>query len=385
MYTEKDLVRIAKRENNKKRNYLVVNPLQGKHIPISPQKALELFSALADTIKCTYKDETLLLIGFAETATAIGAHAAVCLGSRYIQTTRETIPGSEYLFFSEEHSHAAEQKLVKRDMDQAAEEADRIIFVEDEVTTGNTILNIISVLDKTYNHKFQYAAASLLNGMSRECLETYHKKNIPLHYLVKTDHTGYGAIADGCAADGDYYVCRDGRFQTYERQDYEYQFHEFPMKKPEAVPVLPISGMVNARRLTDGTRYAQACETLWRELSARLGTISGKRLLVAGTEEFMYPALFVGRKLEERGNEVKCHSTTRSPITVSKNEAYPLHSRYELRSLYDVQRTTYLYEIGTYDIVIVVTDAACRGGGFDSLIQALSSKNVNIIFVVCSE
>lgn len=367
MYTEKDLVRIAKRENNKKRNYLVVNPLQGKHVPVSPQKALELFSALADTIKSKYEDETLLLIGFAETATAVGAQAAVCLGSRYIQTTRETIPGSEYLFFSEEHSHATEQKLVKLDMDQAAEETDRIIFIEDEVTTGNTILNIISVLDRTYSHKFRYAVASLLNGMSRECLETYEKKNIPLHYLVKTDHSSYGTIAEGCVADGDSYVCKDSKCQT-----------------GKDIPVISVSGMVNARRLTDGLQYAQACEKLWQELSGRIGTISGKRMLVAGTEEFMYPALFVGRKFEEQGNEVKCHSTTRSPITVSKNEVYPLHSRYELRSLYDVQRTTYLYDIGIYDIVIVVTDAACEGGGLDSLIYALSSKNANIILVVCS-
>ena len=50
MYTETDLVRIAKRENNKKRNYLVVNPLQGKHIPVSPRKALEVFSKLAELL-----------------------------------------------------------------------------------------------------------------------------------------------------------------------------------------------------------------------------------------------------------------------------------------------------------------------------------------------
>lgn len=48
-YTEKDLVKIAKRENNTKRNYLVVDPLQGKHIPVVPSKALDLFAALADT------------------------------------------------------------------------------------------------------------------------------------------------------------------------------------------------------------------------------------------------------------------------------------------------------------------------------------------------
>lgn len=92
-YSEKELVRIAKRENNKKRNYLVVNPRQGKHIPVSPSEALELFGQLARQVKDLYKEEKLLTIGFAETATAIGARVASCLGTSYIQTTREEIPG----------------------------------------------------------------------------------------------------------------------------------------------------------------------------------------------------------------------------------------------------------------------------------------------------
>ena len=120
-YVERDLVRIAKRENNTKRSYLVVDPLQGKHIPVVPSKAIELFSSLAETFKEEYKDEKLLLVGFAETATAIGAQAAISIGSKYIQTTREPIPDVEYLFFSEEHSHATEQKLIKDDFDAIVE------------------------------------------------------------------------------------------------------------------------------------------------------------------------------------------------------------------------------------------------------------------------
>ena len=50
-YTEKDLVKIAKRENNTKRNYLVVDPLQGKHIPVVPSKALDLFDVISNDIK----------------------------------------------------------------------------------------------------------------------------------------------------------------------------------------------------------------------------------------------------------------------------------------------------------------------------------------------
>ena len=44
MYREEDLVVIGKRVNNQKRSYLVIDPLQGKHIPVEPGKALGLFS-----------------------------------------------------------------------------------------------------------------------------------------------------------------------------------------------------------------------------------------------------------------------------------------------------------------------------------------------------
>ena len=41
-YTAADTLRIAKRYNNPKRSYLLVNPLQAKHIPVSPAGALSV-------------------------------------------------------------------------------------------------------------------------------------------------------------------------------------------------------------------------------------------------------------------------------------------------------------------------------------------------------
>lgn len=75
-------------------------------------------------------------------------------------------------------------------------ETDRIIFIEDEVTTGKTIRNIISILDREYDGKFKYSVASLLNGMSEENLERYKRQGISLYYLVKTDHSTYGDRAE---------------------------------------------------------------------------------------------------------------------------------------------------------------------------------------------
>ena len=196
MYREEDLVRIAKRENNNKRKYLVVNRLQGKHIPVRPKEALQMFEALAEICKKEYQGERVLVVGFAETATAIGATVAIALGAAYIQTTREALPGAEYLYFSEEHSHATRQKLVKNTLDQTVAQIDRILFVEDEVTTGKTIWNIVALLKRQYPGKLAFAVASLLNGMDDVAADFYKEQGIRLHYLVKTDHKGYTNIAE---------------------------------------------------------------------------------------------------------------------------------------------------------------------------------------------
>lgn len=366
LYTEKDIVRIAKRENNAKRSYLVVNRFQGKHIPVKPSDAFAMFDALAEQIKDIYSSERLLLIGFAETATAIGASVAGKLQTLYMQTTREIIPNVEYLFFSEEHSHATEQKLVKNDLDRICDSIDRIIFVEDEVTTGKTILNIIDILKKQYPQIQKYAVASLLNGMNEEALQRYKEKKIDLHFLVKTNHENYAEIADMYECDGKY-VCASEKLEDIEGEASYLKVHSY----------------LNARRLVDMKAYLDANKTLWETIRNKIDFALFCSVLVLGTEEFMYPALFVARELEKLGKEVKCHSTTRSPIAVSKAETYPLHTRYELKSLYDSDRITFIYEIGSYDCVVILTDAVSKDRqGLETLLGTLRMNGNQKIYVV---
>ncbi len=363
-YTEQELAAVAKRENNKKRTWLVVNRLQGKHVPVSPGKALRMFDSLAELLLEEYQGERLLLIGFAETATAIGAAVAEKLGALYIQTTREQIRDVEYFYFSEQHSHATEQKLVKDDLDQVMERVDRIIFIEDEITTGNTIRNIIELLKKAYPGCAGFSAASLLNGMAKTYQEEYAKSGIRLHWLLRTCHDSYEERAADCRGDG---IC-----------------HGCDSSLPAVVPEeYRISGCRDARRLTDGTLYKTACRQMGREAVERLQPVRGERILVIGTEEFMYPALVLASMLEEKTGWVRCHSTTRSPILVSSEAWYPLHERYELRSLYDRQRTTFLYDLSAYDRVCMVTDAGEEEKeGLYSLINALVSCGNERICVI---
>lgn len=382
MYTEAELVRIAKRENNTRRKYLVVNRLQGKHIPVSPKEALQMFRSLAELIKEAYPSERLLMVGFAETATAIGAAVAIECQAAYMQTTREVIDGVDYLYFSESHSHATEQKLVKTDLDKIIGKTDRIVFIEDEVTTGNTILNIVRLIQKTYAQPVSFAVASILNGMNEEALENYKNLKIPVHYLVKTAHDTYTEIAEQYQADGTCHICTKSQEKEVEQQKEVQQQIEMQQTKEAQQPieVQEISGWINARRLHTADTYKQACEQLWQEIQQKYGytkytkeTETGRRILVLGTEEFMYPALYVGAKLEEAGYTVRMHATTRSPIAVSKEEKYPLHTRYELASLYDKNRTTFVYDLAEYEEVLVLTDAQKQETeGWESLQRALT-------------
>ena len=362
MYTEKDLVAVAKRENNTKRKYLVVNKLQGKHIPVDPRKSLEMFTELAQQVKQAYANEKILLVGFAETATAIGSAVAAETGARYIQTTRENIPDAEYLFFSEQHSHATEQKLVKNDIDSVINDIDRIVFVEDEITTGNTILNIINIIEKLYTAKINFSVAALINGMDEASAKVYAERGITVHYLVKTRNSKYDEVADKYEING-----------TYVSADTN--------KSDIKVETITLTGHVDARRLTDGNTYKQACETLYQQIKGKLD-VSGN-ILVLGTEETMYPAMYVGARLADDGYTVKNHATTRSPIAVSKDKGYPLHTRYTLKSLYDEERTTFIYNIGKYDTVLIVTDAEnITDNSLNTLLNAISAGGNNRVYII---
>jgi len=373
MYQEEQLLRIAKRDNNKKRNYLVVNRLQGKHIPVRPYEALDMFKALAKPLRENYAGERLLLIGFAETATAIGAAVALELGADYMQTTRELLPDVEYLYFSEEHSHATQQKLVKNDIDVVIDKIDRIIFIEDEVTTGKTILNIIDIIEKLYANKIQFSVASVLNGMDEKALSHYASRNIALFWLVKTEHGEYAKRAEAYKGDGKYIVCGRGAMDK-----------AFTAR----MQCIKTDAVMDTRRLVTAGCYAKSCEDFVQQVMEQIDLQDMNKILVLGTEEFMYLPLYVAWQLEKQGKDVRFHATTRSPIMVDMQEDYPFHARYELRSFYDKARTTFIYDLDKYDGVLIITDAPqdMAEEGICSLKEALAlCGNEQVILMNASQ
>ena len=354
-------VSIAKRENNLKRGYLIVNPSQGKHVPVSPGKALSVFTELAEKLGGKYLNEKLLFIGFAETATAIGAQVAVTAGMPYIQTTRENIPDVEYLYFSEEHSHATEQKLVKTDLDKIIPTVDRIVFVEDEISTGKTILNIIRILQKTYGTRLRFSVMSILNSMTEEDKEKYTGVDAEFLFLQKIDRSPFEEAA--------------ARF-TQKGKENPVDCSEIDFKE------CFVKGAVNARRLVDSKQYLDACKNLAAQVIKEQKIGSGQNILVLGTEEFMFPAIYTASKIEELGNTVRTHSTTRSPISAFEEKEYPLHARWELASVYDSKRTTYIYSLAHYDKILIITDSALQEKtGMYSLLNAVKNFSEDIAVI----
>jgi len=368
-YTRNDLVCIAKRENNTRRPYLLVDPIQGKHIPISPTKSLALFESLATKLYSTYPNERLLIIGFAETATAIGASIACYspIDTYYIHTTREIIPNANYLFFSESHSHATEQKLVKNHLTMMIENTDRIVFAEDEVTTGNTILNIINLIKKEYcTLQLNFGIVSILNGMSQLIFDDFSKNQIQCTCLLRLIDEDYTDI-----------------ISTY---SYDKALCHKLSYMESNINTETIKGHVNPRLGVQTQSYLSTCEILFSKMinHFKANSLDNKKVLVLGTEEFMFPAMYCGYNLEKNCSckSVHFHATTRSPILPSSDKDYPLFSRYELRSVYDEYRTTFVYNLATYDKVIIIHDSISNSNkGLCSLISALNENNCTDITI----
>ena len=118
--------------------------------------------------------------------------------------------------------------------------------------------------------------------------------------------------------------------------------------------------------------------------------VPGRKNLILGTEECMYPAIRMAKLLKERypTKTFLTHSTTRSPIGImprynGRHDNYPIYNGAKLRSLYDPARITYLYDLDCYDNVIVMSDCEFGECGMQTILDAFSSyeNNTNFTYV----
>ncbi|MCM2388668.1 phosphoribosyltransferase [Streptomyces albipurpureus] len=160
-----ELLGMALRRNPKRAHLLVSNVL-GKHVPQSPAVVHAAGYDLGVRVRALLGDDEAsraVVLGYAETATGLGHSVAdgVALAP-YLHSTRRPVAGVERAGgFEESHSHATSHLLLPEDTELLAG-AGPLVLVDDEFSTGNTVLNTIRALHERYPRK-RYVVVALVD------------------------------------------------------------------------------------------------------------------------------------------------------------------------------------------------------------------------------
>lgn len=372
-----DLIHICKRCNNTKREYLFVNKYQGKHIPQAPNKITGLFDELVLEIKKNVNPkERIVVVGFAETATGIAEYVTYSLSMDktfcntivyHLQTTRENYPNKNQLIsFDEEHSHAVNQFLYS---DKILPAYDRVLFIEDEITTGNTILNFISEFKKI-NPDCKYSVASILNWQTEENIKKFKDNNVERIYLIS------GYIKKNIP-----------EFKNFKKVESNNYLNIESENVPEIIQfsrnVIP-----NSRLGVNGDSFKYRVEHICSEMTMHAFELvkPNDKIMVIGTEEFMFYPLMLAKDIGTIfGNPVSFRATTRSPITCNNDSGYIITDSITLPSAYNKDRVTYLYNLkGNYNKIIVFSDVNMTEDFRKSLAKFAEENKKEIIFIKIS-
>jgi len=283
-----------------KRKFLLVSKVLGKHYPVSPRIMSWSYRALARAVLTSGAGDGSLWIGMAETATGLGygvfaaARLAGLENALFMQTTRYQMDGCERLAFDEAHSHATDFFLYypeRPDYRQRFLNAETLILIDDEISTGRTFLQLIKAY-QTVNPGLQKVfIVSLVNFAhpdDRAALEA--QAGVAVEWvcfrqgLLHFDDSRNAAL-DNVIVN----VSGNGACKKH--------LLAWPGRLGMAAPIRLETGVVD-------------------ELLRLVTNVSDdtRPILVLGSGECNAPAYLLGCELEAKGFNVKVQSTTRSPI-----------------------------------------------------------------------
>ncbi|MFC7931751.1 phosphoribosyltransferase [Streptomyces cinereoruber] len=356
---------------NPKRAHLLVSGVLGKHVPQHPSVVYGAGLDLGRRVRALLGDEEAaraVVLGYAETATALGHAVADGLAlAPYLHSTRRPVPGvAPAGGFEESHSHATSHLLLPEDPKLLAGEGP-LVLVDDEFSTGNTVLNTIRDLHERHPRE-RYVVVALVDmraAADRDRLDAFAEE-IGARVDLVARAAGTVRLPEG--------VLEKGRALVA-----EHEAHHGAIREPETVPLA--SAFVRAaldwpRDLPDGGRHGFTPEHRERleaalpslaagvgeALRSRPGTGRG-RVLVLGFEELMYAPLRLGTALEEAGHDVRYSTTTRSPVLAVDDPGYAIRTRLVFPAHDDPadgpgERYAYNVAGGGFDAVVLVVDSA---------------------------
>ena len=310
---------------NPRRLYLFVSKVLGKHWPVRPTVMREIHVLLAT--KIADLPGPLLVIGMAETATALGrgvAEEAALQAGRddilYLQTTRCRLSRPLAFQFDECHSHAPDHAvyLPERALQPLFRTARTLVLVDDEISTGRTLMELARAY-VAYNPGVErIALACITNWLSdarrRELAASLER---PLRFP---------ALVEG-----------------------EFHFEPDSAFPPPALPQVAVGAARRHDDLAADPARVGLVAGRWR--SPRWPACPrGRSLTIVGTGEYAYTPFRLALALEEDGWDVRFQSTTRSPILVGDAIA----SRREFPDNYGDGIPNYLYNFDPDRLPVVV-------------------------------
>ncbi|MBQ1094137.1 phosphoribosyltransferase [Streptomyces sp. B93] len=356
----RDLLGLALRRNPRRAHLLVSNVL-GKHVPQSPSVVYGAGFALGRRVR-ELLDGTraAVVVGYAETATGLGHSVADGLGDvPYLHSTRRPVAGVVPAGgFEESHSHATSHLLLPEDTTLLAADGP-LVLVDDEFSTGNTVLNTLRALHERYPRE-RYVVVALVDMRSdadRERLAEFGREIGARVELVAAARGGV-RLPDGVLVKGQALVERYERGPTVVSPG-RGVVRRVGLRWPGGVPDGGRHGFTPLHR----RRLEHALPAMGARLAEALPA-DARRVLVLGCEELMYAPLRLARELEQLvGADVRFSTTTRSPVLAVDDPGYAIRSRVVFPAHDDPadgpgERYAYNVAGGDFDAVVAVVDSA---------------------------
>lgn len=268
---------------NPRRGFLIVSKVLGRHMPARPA---EMRASLRDlAAKVPDLRGPVLVVGLAETAVGLGHGLFEELHKRglrggFLHSTRQAVDATLLGRFQEPHSHASAH-LLYRPSDIDLEAVRSLVVVDDEVSTGTTLVNLARALTPFLPRCETIVAASLTDWSgSAGWLERmpWPAQSVSL-LRGRLDWT-----PDAAPTRDDAFEAAAGMLGALPRGG---PFGRLGIAEPAGFGLPDLGG---------------------------LALPPASALRVVGTGEFTYPPFLLAERLEQAGHDVVVQATTRSPI-----------------------------------------------------------------------
>ncbi|MBE0405533.1 phosphoribosyltransferase domain-containing protein [Psychrobacter sp. AOP22-C1-22] len=370
-YELEDLLDFAQRINPK-RAFLFVSKILGRHIPVAPKTMRSAFTDLANLVP-NHLPEPILVIGMAETAVGLSAGVHQALQTRYPQalllnsTRHAQHKGLDtdaiFTTFSEDHSHAS-QHLIYKSKDESVQKqllaSKTLIMVDDEASTGNTCVNVVTAL----------------RNAGIEHLEQAHLTTLVDWSLDKNQNPNQGS------SDADDTIAKrlpNIDFHRHHLLSGAWTWTDAPNPEPIIMPSVDTTeagsqvlmntgnwGRFPTLDSTDGfDNYLLSFQSAFAEFSKQTQFDKEQlpqRILVLGSNEFVWLPFLLAEWLEQNTNvehsshTVKFSALTRSPIALGGG----ITTMLSFNDNYGLGMTNFAYnvELSEWDLIVLCVETA---------------------------